>query len=278
MGSRTRRQTAHRNSTTSVKFENVSELLLDRVKADILLRLKRITTVDMPANGRVKPGAPSPIPLPPGVIVQKKDRKQKTRKKHRGVGEDAALGESPLEMSIQNRISSFTAPIDGTAAFRFFSAPLNYTQTDIVSKEGDSVAKPVENATFPYLTALFGADMPCQRLPVVIAEPLDACSKITNAPELHGSLTLVMRGGCFFADKATNVQEAGAAGLLVINSGPGLVRMPAGEQSRIEVQIPCAMVPYTAYNVAEDALKRGLLFGQFYINRKYDMADTCDIF
>merc|ERR1711871_592303 len=120
MGSRTRRQTAHRNSTTSVKFENISEVLLDRVKADVLLRLKRITTVDMPPNGRVKPGAPSPIPLPPGVIVQKKDRKQKTRKKHRGVGEDAALGESPLEMSIQNRISSFTAPIDGTAAFRFF--------------------------------------------------------------------------------------------------------------------------------------------------------------
>ncbi|DBB03198.1 TPA: hypothetical protein ACH3X1_000010 [Trebouxia sp. C0004] len=53
---------------------------------------------------------------------------------------------------------------------------------------------------------------------VVIAEPADACGPLTNAQELSEAVLLVDRGSCSFMQKALNVEQAGALGVIVVNN------------------------------------------------------------
>ena len=84
-----------------------------------------------------------------------------------------------------------------------------------------------------YLTqASFGADAAQalgggKALPVLRAEPRDACSAATKAVAPAGGapppadyVLLVDRGGCNFFDKAKNAQAAGAKGVIVVNTLP----------------------------------------------------------
>jgi hypothetical protein len=50
---------------------------------------------------------------------------------------------------------------------------------------------------------------------------MDACSPILNAAEVAGRIALAERGTCTFAQKARNVQAAGAVGLIAINNVDG---------------------------------------------------------
>lgn len=49
-----------------------------------------------------------------------------------------------------------------------------------------------------------------------MAEPYSGCSEITNAEYVQGHIALLQRGQCMFAEKARNVQKAGAIGGIVI--------------------------------------------------------------
>jgi len=44
-----------------------------------------------------------------------------------------------------------------------------------------------------------------------------ACNPLTNAGEIAGKIALVRRGDCQFQDKAENVQDAGGAGMIIVN-------------------------------------------------------------
>lgn len=57
--------------------------------------------------------------------------------------------------------------------------------------------------------------------PIVVAAPLDGCTALTNAAAVAGKLALIRRGGCTFAVKAKNAQNAGAAGVLIGNNAVG---------------------------------------------------------
>ena len=46
-----------------------------------------------------------------------------------------------------------------------------------------------------------------------------ACNEITNPADVAGKIALIRRGDCFFVDKIQNVQDAGAAGLIMVNNG-----------------------------------------------------------
>ena len=49
----------------------------------------------------------------------------------------------------------------------------------------------------------------------------DGCSAVTNAAAVAGKLAMVDRGTCGFAVKAKNLQDAGAAGVIIANNAPG---------------------------------------------------------
>ena len=81
-------------------------------------------------------------------------------------------------------------------------------------------------ASLPFVTALFGGDLPCYPVRLVVAQPLHACSPLANAEQARGAAVLVQRASCPFTQKAAHVQEAGAAAMVVFNvDGSPPVRM-----------------------------------------------------
>lgn len=79
----------------------------------------------------------------------------------------------------------------------------------------------------------------CGRL--YIAEPLDACSRLTNSVEHGGSnctspIALIIRGGCSFEDKVRRAQNAGFEAVIIHDNedGGALVAM-AGNSAGIKI-------------------------------------------
>jgi hypothetical protein len=51
--------------------------------------------------------------------------------------------------------------------------------------------------------------------------PTDGCSPLANAAEVAGKVALIDRGGCTFAEKASNAQNAGAVAVVIADNAPG---------------------------------------------------------
>jgi len=99
----------------------------------------------------------------------------------------------------------------------------------------------------------FGADLSSKvwTAEVVLAEPLLACSSITNPSELAGKIVVIERGICSFDEKALLAQQAGAIGVIFINHGDytnrgGLPFTLFVDNPNIaaQVTIPCIMLGY----------------------------------
>ncbi len=66
----------------------------------------------------------------------------------------------------------------------------------------------------------------------------DACSALTNAPQMAGHVAIVDRGTCLFVEKAANVQAAGAIAMVVVDNEPS--DSPAGMSGDdASITIPC---------------------------------------
>ena len=77
----------------------------------------------------------------------------------------------------------------------------------------------------------------------VFSDPNDACSAVSNAGELQGKIALVLRGTCWFDEKAARIQEAGALACVVVNTiGVGAFGMKASDSGVAEaINIPVGM-------------------------------------
>lgn len=51
---------------------------------------------------------------------------------------------------------------------------------------------------------------------VASSKPYNGCSELTNPEAVMGKIALIQRGQCMFAEKARNIQNAGAIGGIVI--------------------------------------------------------------
>lgn len=56
---------------------------------------------------------------------------------------------------------------------------------------------------------------------VTLAEPYSGCADLSNAEFVAGRIALLQRGQCMFAEKARNIQKAGAIGGIVIGEAHG---------------------------------------------------------
>ena len=64
---------------------------------------------------------------------------------------------------------------------------------------------------------------------IVLAEPLDACSPLTNGAAIAGKIALVIRGNCAFTLKGQNAADAGALTTIIYNSNPDLTTFGGSE-------------------------------------------------
>ena len=78
---------------------------------------------------------------------------------------------------------------------------------------------------------------------LIIADPLEACSALTNASAIAGKIALIKRGGCEFGVKVLAAQNAGAVAAIVINNvaNPLTIIMGPGA-SGDQVTIPSIMI------------------------------------
>ena len=107
---------------------------------------------------------------------------------------------------------------------------------------------PTPVGRFAFSLSSFGGKLGCAPMPLVLASPEDGCGQVLNEAEVKGKVAMVLRGGCFFAEKVRNLQEAQAAGVIVVNTkGSPLMPMPAGELPVHDLKIPAVLVEHAAW-------------------------------
>ncbi len=76
---------------------------------------------------------------------------------------------------------------------------------------------------------------------LVLAEPLEGCGELTNAVAINGNIAVIQRGNCNFRDKIVNAQNAGAIGVIVVNTSADASTMNGGDEST-QITIPSGMI------------------------------------
>lgn len=119
-----------------------------------------------------------------------------------------------------------------------------------------------------FVPAGFGADLSTGTwtADAVLAEPLLACSALTNAAAMAGKIALIERGTCNFDQKCLNAQNAGAIGVVVMNhnvtsnrGGAPYVMGVATASIASQVTIPCVMVGYDNNVALKAAVAAGVV-------------------
>ena len=117
-----------------------------------------------------------------------------------------------------------------------------------------------------YVKGLFGGPLACTPQRITVAEPRLGCEPFSNAADVKGAMVIIARGECSFADKVAFAQDAGAAGVIIGNSGEELIRMPAGWMKYpedIAIKIPVVIVRQTTALALRKIIARdGVVHGQ----------------
>jgi hypothetical protein len=59
-----------------------------------------------------------------------------------------------------------------------------------------------------------------------VAEPLDACTPLTNEEIVQDTIVIVTRGGCEFYKKAQHIEDAGGIAFIISNEMDNFLPMP----------------------------------------------------
>ncbi|GAA6093706.1 ER degradation-enhancing alpha-mannosidase-like protein 3 isoform X1, partial [Tachysurus ichikawai] len=97
---------------------------------------------------------------------------------------------------------------------------------------------------------------------VTVAEPYSGCAELSNGELVAGRIALLQRGQCMFAEKARNIQKAGAIGGIVIDDNEGsssdtapLFQMAGDGRSTDDVTLPILFLFHKEGNILLEALK-----------------------
>ncbi len=140
-----------------------------------------------------------------------------------------------------------------------------FSATALAQAPSDSVVVRAPGIEAPGRTAQFGAQLeegvPVGPLPLSIADPIEACDgPLTNADQIEGTIVLISRGTCAFADKLLHAAEAGAVAAVVMNNDSGLdVIMPMFGDCTVQqgCSIPGAFVTFSDSFFLLNAAKAG---------------------
>ncbi|XP_060053811.1 ER degradation-enhancing alpha-mannosidase-like protein 3 isoform X6 [Erinaceus europaeus] len=97
---------------------------------------------------------------------------------------------------------------------------------------------------------------------VVSSKPYNGCSELTNPEAVLGKIALVQRGQCMFAEKARNIQNAGAIGGIVIDDNDGsssdtapLFQMAGDGKDTDDIKIPMLFLFSKEGSIILDAIR-----------------------
>ncbi|MDP9350771.1 MAG: S8 family serine peptidase [Chloroflexota bacterium] len=149
----------------------------------------------------------------------------------------SAGNSGPGEMTIGSPgVSAKAITVGASTNAHFFGVPVTVGTGQYVGAAGDFPVEPISAA-------------------LAIAEPILACTAVTNTAEVTGKIVLVQRGACTFTTKVRNAQNAGAVGVIVANSVPGAPSAMGSDGTTPVPTIPAVMVSQSAG--AEIAGKEG---------------------
>merc|ERR1740138_1435186 len=114
-----------------------------------------------------------------------------------------------------------------------------------------------------YLTSKFGGPMPNTAVAAALADPITGCSEMDSA-QLSGKIVVLCRGGCTFLTKISNTQRAGAAGAIVVNTQPGILRMDSLKRyESYNITIPTVMISTEKGDELQEKLAAGNVVIEF---------------
>ncbi|OWZ23537.1 ER degradation-enhancing alpha-mannosidase [Phytophthora megakarya] len=160
------------------------------------------------------------------------------------VNEDLSL---PVDQRCTLRVQVGYTPYPGELQHVAKGKP----HSDAKGKPNVWLAVPCVGAGFG-VTDTFKASRAFPDMDLVVADPIDACSELSNLPNdtVRGKIVLVQRGECYFEKKARNAAKWGAAGVIVANTeNDDLVMVMGGlEENNADatdepLNIPVVMIP-----------------------------------
>ncbi len=148
-----------------------------------------------------------------------------------------------------------------------------YDMTSTKASGGRPYTVRVVQATFGgSVSSLVGSS---KNYRLVVADPLQACTPITNGASLQGAVALVQRGGnCNFDVKVMYVQQAGAAAALVFDNAPGAY-FKLGSDGTTNPTVPAMAIPRRIGQTFYDLLEAGEQVTVTFSNAKMP-ANTFD--
>ncbi|XP_066117425.1 ER degradation-enhancing alpha-mannosidase-like protein 3 isoform X1 [Saccopteryx bilineata] len=97
---------------------------------------------------------------------------------------------------------------------------------------------------------------------VASSKPYNGCSELTNPEAVMGKIALIQRGQCMFAEKARNIQNAGAIGGIVIDDNEGsssdtapLFQMAGDGKDTDDIRIPMLFLFSKEGSIILDAVR-----------------------
>jgi hypothetical protein len=173
-----------------------------------------------------------------------------------GLGADSIMAEAQDFSGTNN--ANMNTPSDGARPrMRMYLWTSGLTMVKVESPAALAGVKPSATAEFGAQAFDLGNDLVVARDAITAEGPLDsdACTAITNAPAVAGKIAVIDRGTCLFVVKVKNAQDAGAAGVMIVNNvSPGTITMSGEDPS---ITIPVVSVTQDDGNAIKAALAQG---------------------
>jgi len=104
------------------------------------------------------------------------------------------------------------------------------------------------------------------------AQPTLACSPLINSSAVSGKIAVIERGECFFVDKVSHAEAAGAIGVLMINNVDGPPIIMGATSSPPAINIPSVMISKADGEAVLNALNNGQTIQVDITNNNTDIA------
>jgi hypothetical protein len=130
-----------------------------------------------------------------------------------------------------------------------------------------------------YIDAVYAAFSPrtgTQAEPVW-ADPCDASATLKNSADIKGKIALIARGKVDWFDKVKHAENAGAVGVVFVNTEDSLDPLPVAGNTRLKSKIPCIMVAKNALNTPR-LLKKTFGRAPLPTHSNPDGPSACSIF
>lgn len=146
--------------------------------------------------------------------------------------------------------SVFSSAVQGLTEFTTFDMRVR-----------SAAGAPGSELQFRAMVASFGSSpekLGDEEYALSVAEPPEACTPLTNEDSIQGTIVVIIRGTCLFADKASYAERAGAAAVLVYDNEAGSYFTPDADDGTA-VNLPVMGVPRRIGAQLVTAMQAGMM-------------------